>query len=382
MYKLLFYIITLFLIKNTKSIIQDSNRNVSSINHVFDLARKWQYLGGNRIRSISGKMVLPYTQRTSFVHFNNKIVGKALVWTELAIGVFANSEPLIDNKKTCFEFWRTSEKYTSISKNIPLTWSNDDENLNGFKEDAMYVYKPTIGVGGTGIVFVEGDEVEEFLETKKGRKWVIQEFVEPFLYDGKKTHFRALTLAVIRPDGTRDFFIYDKMRMLLAALNYDRDLLFDKDFMKSPDSHFMLATNLHANMVYSKIHKNETGVKFDPKKVVLDVETAIGSELYSNYYDKIYDFHSVVFSITGEHFECKDTDVSIHGDACLYIFATDIAMGEDGIAYILEMNINMGLQSWSREEIRDFSDGAASLMDLDELPYEATPSKNWNKLSY
>ena len=60
-------------------------------------------------------------------------------------------------------------------------------------EDELYVFKPVLSEGGQGISFERGSELSNNIERRKG-SWVIQEFIDPFLYKGRKTHMRPLTL--------------------------------------------------------------------------------------------------------------------------------------------------------------------------------------------
>lgn len=60
-------------------------------------------------------------------------------------------------------------------------------------EDELYVFKPVLSQGGEGISFERGSELSNNIEQRTG-SWVIQEFVDPFLYKGRKTHMRPLTL--------------------------------------------------------------------------------------------------------------------------------------------------------------------------------------------
>lgn len=271
------------------------------------------------------------------------------------------------------------EKYKEIENNVPPTWSDSSESFEGIEDDSIYVFKPSNQFGGDGILYIEGNQVDSVTSSHKG-SWVIQKYVDPFLYNDKKTHFRALTAVIVQPDGTHDFFMYDKMKMFLAPLDYDRDMLFDKDFMNSELSHYMLTTNLMANKHYYKDYASKKQ-RFDPWGVVLDLEDSIGTSVFNRVYSQVRDIHQTVYSITDDYLECIPTDVSIHEDSCFYIFASDIAMDENGNVFLLEINGGMGIFGvWKEFEIHEFADSAASLMKIPEFPYDRVDTSMWDEI--
>ena len=361
--------------------VEELNKDVSSLTPYMKLAINGNYPGDKRVRFKYGRISPIYNQRTSFLYYVRKEVGEKIMWVTLAMGMFINLDEILFDKKRSFQYWeyKNPEEYKKIETNIPQTWYDSDNSLEGIEDDSIYVFKPSNQFGGDGILFIKGNEVENIVSSYIG-SWVVQKFIEPFLYQNKKTHFRTITMGIIQPDGTHEFYIYDKMKLFLAPLDYNKDKLFDKDFMKSNDSHFMLTTNLMANKhLYSKTHGSMKS--FDPWKVVLDLESSIGTKLFNTVYANSRDIHESVYTIINKDLKCKETEVSVYGDSCFYIFASDIAMDEYGSMYLLEINGGMGLFGvFKDEEIREMMDSAASLMEIPEFPYEKVDTSLWARL--
>ena len=258
--------------------------------------------------------------------------------------------------------------------------------MNG---NELYVYKPVLGFGGEGISFERGDELlwslrEQQEEQEPAREFVVQEFIDPFLHDGRKTHMRPITLLIVQPDGTREFFMYNKMRVFLAAEDYDEARLLEGD----RDNSFMLLSNMHQNKLLFESDPENDGKKFESTDCVLDAETALGSSpdgAGGLTFDKVFrdskDMHSVIFSIIGDLLECGGTDVSLYDDACFHIMASDVAFDKHGTPYFLEMNYAMAYSNvWTEDEQAEFSDGVAALVKGTASPYEVTDSSMWERL--
>jgi len=361
------------------------NRNVSSINTLTRLSQNGEYVGDTRTRvSKEGKRSPIYNQRTSFLYYLRKQVGHSLIWSTLSMGVFEHLNEILLDKKDSFEFWMNTdpEKYSKIVDNVPKTWHDTSTDFDDIDKDSIYVFKPSATFGGAGILFIEGGQVENVVDEHKGESWVIQEYVEPYLYNDKKTHFRALTMAVVQPDGTYEYFMYSKMKMFLAPLDYERDYLFDRNFMDSDMSHYMLATNLMANKEYYKETYVPGSKRFNPWDVVLDLETSVGSETFENVYLKTRDIHETVYDIAGKYLTCVETDVSIYSKSCFYIFASDMAMDKNGDVFLLEINGGMGIFGVFKDhETREFADSAVAHLNLPDIPFEVKDDLNlWESI--
>lgn len=264
---------------------------------------------------------------------------------------------------------------------LPRTWADIDSFESEMDADDLYVYKPALGSGGAGILFKRGVELSQLIregQTKGG--FVIQEFVNPFLYNGKKTHMRPITLFIIQPDGTRDFFIYNKMRLFTAPEVFDEERLLD-----GGDNSFMLLTNRHTNLLLFERDPNNAGKKFDASKCVLDAETALRSPdsilSFDNAFRAAKQMHSVIYSIIGDLLECKKTSVSLYNDACFQIMATDVAFDKHGRPFLLEMNNAMDFDYvWTKKEQSEYLSGAAALIRGTASPYEVTDSSMWERI--
>ena len=254
------------------------------------------------------------------------------------------------------------------------------------QERDLYVYKPVLGSGGEGILFERGDELLRRLRQQgPGRSFVVQEFIDPFLYNGKKTHMRPITLLIFQPDGTREFFIYNKMRVFTAAEAFDEDRL-----LAGGDNSFMLLSNMHQNKLLFESNPANAGKRFKPTECVLDAETALGSGgggggglTFEKAFRDAREMHSIIFSIIGDLLECQGTDVSLYDGACFHIMASDLAFDKHGTPYFLEMNNAMGFAGvWTDQEQSEFSNGVAALVKGTASPYDVDgiDSSVWTRL--
>ncbi|CAM9496432.1 unnamed protein product [Ectocarpus fasciculatus] len=353
---------------------------------LLELAKAGKYPGTTSTRPRkSGVGVMPiWNQRTAILYFNRRQAGDALMWLTLAMGQFANAKRLVSNKKVFLQVWEkvAPVQFADMKKYLPKTWADVDSFEIEMAADNLYVYKPSLGSGGKGIRFERGVELSKKIregEIKRGG-FVIQEFVNPFLYNGKKTHMRPITLFIIQPDGTREFFIYNKMRLFTAPEEFDEERL-----LNGGDNSFMLLTNRHTNLLLFESDPNNAGKKFDASECVLDAETALGSADSILSFDVAFrvtkQMHSVIFSVIGNLLECKKTSVSLYNDACFQIMATDVAFDKDGTPFLLEMNTAMAYDHiWTKKEQSEYLSGAAALIKGTASPYEVTGSSMWERI--
>ena len=361
--------------------VYEQGNDVQSLEPYMKMAKKGLYPGSNKTRFKWGRNIPIYNQRTSFLYYARKEIGDPMIWATLAMGIFTSLDNFLFDKKKSFELWKELDyyEYQKFEKNVPDTWSDSSESLDGIDYESVYVFKPSNQFGGDGILFIKGNEVEELVESFKG-SYVIQKFVDPFLFNNKKTHFRTLTMGIVQPDGTHEYFIYDKIKLYLAASDYDESKLFDDDFMSSEEAHYMLTTNLMANKhLYKRTNGSMKG--FDPLTVILDLEDSVGTDMYNHVYTTSLDIHQSVFNIVDSKMECEPTEVSLYDDSCFYIFASDIAMDKNGDIYLLEINGGMGLLGFKDGEIREMADSAASLLKIPEFPYEIVDTSSWEKIN-
>lgn len=356
------------------------NDTCNSVTTVFEKTMDSKFPGDYSKNKSSGKML--YTQRMSLLHFHKSMTAVSLVWATIAMGVDSNSRILFGDKKN-IELWKKLNPggFENMKKYTPQIWTTYDSFSKEYDEDSIYVYKKPYGYAGHGITFQPGKETLKMvseMEMKKDSDWVVQEFVMPKLHDNRKFHLRALYLYIIQPDGSRQAYMYKKMRMFVAKDDFSLDKLYSDE----EDRTLMLMTNI--NITYEEFLKNPENkdVTFDWKRYLMDAESAIGEDEYKNVYDKILELHSRLFETVGQFVECKKTDVSIYNNSCYHIIASDIALDTYGEPHLLETNANMAIKKlWGKEEVYEFTSDAASLMNLPCSPYTDIPQFGvWSKI--
>ena len=366
-------LLTLLCVMCHSSLNVTETRSLDKISILLELSMQGLFPGETRVRKNSTPI---YTMRSAILFYHRKIVGKAIMWLELAMGVLGNCWEIMATK-TSIDMWKESNplKFKEFEKYVPRTWSDIDSFKNDMAPTSFYVYKPDVGEQGNGIFFMRGLDMYLELKNKGDGGWIIQEFVDPFLVNGKKTHTRVITLVFFQPDGSREFYIYDKMKIFTAVENFDENRLVDGD-----DNSFMLITNMHKSKVYFENDPKNVGKRFPYEKSVLDAETVVGTEHFDYMYSDMVSMHSILYSIIGNMFECVPTDVSIYDNACFNIMASDVAFDKDGKAHFLEMNYAMGFRNvWTPEEQLEFSNGVAAIART-ESPYSMEDSSMWEKL--
>lgn len=365
-----------------------SKEEVYRISALVELAVEGEYPGTNQTRRGRHGSTPIWNQRTAILYYNRHNVGKPIMWLTLSMGVVGNAKELVSNKKTWTDVWRDANpaKFHTVETYLPRTWSDVDSFSRDMEEERIYVYKPVYGYQGRGIFFMKGVDMARKLVDEEQRggasDWVVQEFVESFLYNGKKNHVRVVTLLIVQPDGTREFFMYDKMRLYTAPENYDEDRLIGG----GGDVPYMLLTNLHQNELYFKSDPMNAGKKFDPHECLFDAQTVLGrGETGGVSFDHVFSeskkMHEVIYSIIGDAVECRATNVSIYGDACFHMMASDVSFDRKGRPYLLEMNHRMGFNVlWTPEEQSEFSNGVAALVKGTISPYVVEDSSMWKRL--
>lgn len=344
-----------------------------------------KYPGTNRTRPGKRGPIPIWSQRTSILYYNRRIVGDPIKWLALAMGVVGNSKNIISNKKIMRSAWKNANPsmFSNVEAYLPQTWSDIDSFESDMEGEVTYVYKPVLGFGGEGILFKNAREMSRYIREKESSGdrsgWVVQEFIDPYLFHKKKTHMRIITLIIIQPDGTRNFYMYDKMRIFTAAEDFDRSRL-----LEGGDTSFMLLTNLHQNKIHFENDPANADKEFIPSHCIYDAEetmkNATGTLSFSSIFSSTKTMHSIIYSIIGDIIECVPTDVSIYDDACFHIMASDVAVDRNGRPYFLEMNNAMGYKAWSNKEITELSHGVASLVKGTSSPYLAGDSSMWHAL--
>lgn len=332
------------------------------------------------------KILPPYSQRSSILHYQRENVGDALVWMTLALGKVKNGDKLVSDKKRSLEIWKAESPYlfSRLEKQLPRTWTDLESFDRDMDENKIYVYKPSESAGGAGIRFERGSEVSQFIrgiENHSGSPsgWVVQDFINPFLYDGRKTHLRALTLLVIQPNGETEFFQFRTMKMIVAVEQFDEQrLIHEKDVAN------MVVTNLHQSREWFAKHRSK-GMKYDYSKYVINAHDAFDASdsgvTFDHVYEGVKNIHANLYSIIGPLVRCHATVVSIYDLACFRIVASDIAVDKEGNTYLLEANMAMAMRGiWSESEIRQFSDGTAALIKVPETPFRVEKSPLWDKI--
>ena len=351
------------------------------IDFLTDLSSKGKYPGTNKTRSGRRGPIPIWSQRTAILYYNRRIAGDPIRWMSLSMGVVSNAKNLVSNKKIMRRVWEELNpvKFSEMKRYLPKTWSSLDSFEADMEEGNTYVYKPVLGSGGDGIVFRRGDEMVKGIREKESRgdrySWVVQDFIHPYLHEKKKTHMRCITLIIIHPDGSREFFMYNKMRIFTAAEEFD-----DKRLLEGGDNSFMLLTNMHQNKKRFQENPENSKKKFSPSSCIYDAETSMDATSFNSMYSSTRRIHSIIYSIIGDHMECEPTDVSIYDDSCFHTMASDIAVDKQGRAYFLEMNNAMGYNAWSMDEISGFYNGIAGLVKSTSSPYSVVDTSMWNVL--
>jgi hypothetical protein len=365
---------------------------LDTITEKLQLVMKGGYPGTTRMVRRKDRVVPVWNQRTAILHYNRNLRVEPLVWMVLSMGVFSNYNNLISNKKRWMNTWRDAnpERFLEMEERfLPRSWSDIESLGRDVDESKMYVYKPVLGSQGIGIKFLRGQEMYASMASLEsaGTEWVVQEFIDPFLFLGKKTHMRTLTLAIVQPDGSRDFFIYDRMRLYTASEDFDEDRL-----MSDRDNTHMLLTNSGMNKLFFESKPENRGKTYDRWETTLDAQTALAQALAANSssalgYDYVYSesrrMHSLIYSIIGDVIDCRPTDISVYNESCFHVFGSDIAFDKHHRLYLLEMNHRMGYTNvWRPEEQVGIARGVASLIRGTASPYKAGvgDSSVWERL--
>lgn len=308
-------------------------------------------------------------------------MGEPIMWLSLSMGIVSNARTLFSNKKTWLDVWKAvnPDRFYELEAYIPRTWSDIDSFEREMDSGSLYVYKPVYGYQGRGISFMKGYDM--YKNIKRDEDWVIQEFVSSFLYNGKKNHIRVVTVLIVQPDGSREFFIYKRMRLYTAAEEFDDARLLEGGRNVS----YMLLTNLHQNEEYFKKDPVNKGKMFSPGECLFDAEsvfhdTDIGFT-FEHVFEESVKMHSVIYSTIGDAIECKATDVSVYNDACFHMVASDLSFDIHGNPTLLEMNHRMGLNViWTPGEQEELGNGVASLVKGVVSPYNIDDACMWDKL--
>lgn len=362
-----------------------TDKELESISTLMSNVSRGEYPGTEKTRPGIRGPIPVWSQRTAILYYNRRLVGVPIKWLSLAMGVVGNSRNIISNKKLLRSAWKRANpsKFSEVEPYLPRTWSDIDSFETDMDEGTTYVYKPVLGSGGDGILFKKGIEMSTKIRDKEERGdrsgWVVQELIDPYLFNNKKTHMRCITLVILQPDGSREFFIYNKMRIFTAAEEFDESRL-----TGAGDNSFMLLTNMHQNKIHFERDPANAGKKFDPSACISDAETSMADSTGPLSFDLVFSsakkMHSIIYSIIGDVIECVPTDISIYGDSCFHMMASDIAMDREGRLYFLEMNNAMGYKAWTSEEISGFSNGVAALVKGTASPYVAKDSSMWYKM--
>lgn len=379
--------------------------DIQRISELLERADLGKYPGTDRTRPGKHNRDIPvWTQRTAILYYNRKQSGNPLMWLTLALGTVSNARNVISNKKLWMDIWEQANpgQFAKMKKYLPRTWSDIDSFESEMGADELYVYKPVLGFGGEGISFERGADLTRRIRTRedegeeggggRGKDWVVQEFIYPFLYNGKKTHMRPITLLIIQPDGSREFYMYHKMRIFTAAEDFDEDRLLEgggggEQGGNKHENAFMLLSNMHQNKIYFERDPHNKGKEFKSTDCVLDAENAlnlVGSQplSFEEVFDETKEMHSIIYSIVGELLDCKGTDVSIYDEACFHIMASDVAFDKHGKPYFLEMNNAMAYSNvWTDEEQSEFSYGAAALIRGTDTPFKVEANSSaWQRI--
>ena len=356
---------------------------IQVIDSLMPLVRSGKYPGDTRKKSGTRRPV--YTQRTSFLYYSRKYVGDPMIWTTLAMGTVSNLHEMVSDKKQSLIEWEMEDpgKFQALQEYLPMAWTDEDKDIvsSQVNQNGIYVFKPSEGYDGNGIQFIRGSDVGELVENTEESSWIIQDFINPFLYQNKKTHFRVISLVVIRPNGVRESYLYKQMKMMFAPKEFHEELLFDKEFMESDESTNMLITNLRTSRELYFKDPNTIDSEFVPWDYVLDVEESIGTEKYEDFLSKTATVQGSIFDILENVLECKPTGVSIYSDGCFHILASDMAFDKNDNPYFLEINAAMGINGlWKPHEVREFSDGVAAIVNPLGSPYEAVDEGRWMEI--
>lgn len=330
-----------------------------------------------------------HTLRAFILYYLRENSGQPLMWQTIAMGAVSNCLDLFADKKKSLEIWKESdpENFKIMETYLPRIWDYTDVFESEMNPDKLYVYKPVRGTGGNGIAFKKGHQMTKYVEDQTAQgvpsdDWVIQEFVDPFLWNNKKTHMRSISLLIIQPSGEREFYIYNKLRLFTAPLDYSEEALLDSEV----DNQFMLLTNIHQNHNYFKLDPASEGKVWDPTTCLIDVEEGLGSGESSLTFDHVFyetkRMQTTMYSIVGDLLECKGTKTSIYDHACFHLLGTDIAIDKDGDLYFLEVNTAMHWNPWTDSEISDILRGSAGLFKGTETPFDTsdTDLSMWTKM--
>lgn len=376
----IFYFFSLISLCITSHVYLLSDPEMEKISTLLDLAVEGKYPGTNTTRHGKHGVVPIWNQRTSILYYNRNYVGKPVMWLTLSMGVVGNANGLFSNKRTWLSYWRKAspDGFRDVDAYIPKTWSDIDSFERDMDPRAIYVYKPVHGYQGRGIAFKKGSDIHKY--TRVNGNWIVQEFINSFLYRGKKNHIRVITLFIVQPDGSRQFFIYKRMRLYTSPEKFDEHRL-----LSGEDVHYMLLTNLHQNEAYFREDKNNNGKKFSSRDCLFDVHDALRGDDSGISFDHVMKesikMHSAIYSTIGNIIECKPTDVSIYNESCFHLVASDLSFDTSGKPTLLEMNHRMGLNIlWTPEEQEEMGNGVASLVRGVVSPYKIGETTMWDTI--
>lgn len=337
----------------------------------------------NELASVPMKKPRHHSQRSVILFYRRELMGDELGWNTLATGSLSNFvAKYLSNKKTSIKEWKrifSPETYEKVMNYVPESYTDAVSFANGMNPRQMYVFKPSTGIQGTGIRFGFGKQILELLESRND-EWVIQKFINPYLYKGRKTHFRFVSLVIVQTNGKKEFFSYPRMKMFTAPGQFDEGALLDEDSDISSLSSILL-TNRHQSVLWFQRNPNHPdvyGKTYNTSNYIMDLETNSDDGVFERSYSEIRTLHSNIYEGLTDQMICEKTSTSYYDDACFYIVASDIAMDKDGRNYLLEMNLNMGFDAWTKEQVIEIGRGAASLMKTPGNPYHGDYVGIWD----
>jgi len=353
-------------------------KNSNEIGRLLKLTMSGLYPGDKRLKSGTNRPI--YTQRTSFLYYSRKNIGEAMLWDTLSMGVMKDLSIIISDKKASIDLWfqHNPKKFKDLQKYIPFHCSNDLKcNLD---ENKIYVFKPSNGADGHGLIFRKGKDIMNYTNTD--RSWVIQEFINPYLYNNRKNHLRVLSLVLLRSNGIREFYLYKQMKMLSAPMEFDQDLLLNDNFINNnKSSEHMLVTNLRLSREIFNNNPSNKNKVFNQWSVVLDTKDVFNTYLYEKTFKDIYDFHYHMYNLIGDMFQCTPTEISID-NGCFHIMASDLVIDKNENPFFLEINAAMGIKGlWKPEEVKEFSEGVSYIIGNKNSPFKGLHTDNWVKIN-
>ena len=241
---------------------------------------------------------------------------------------------VLGNKRKQYQLMER-DKPESIGDYIPRTYPFSVNTINSlrplFDGRRKYIVKPDNGMMQRGIKILEGfDEclrnVNLYSMTPDcGNEWILQDFIEPLLYDTRKYHLRVYVLLVMTTRGLKTY-AYDGGMMYFAKDPYD-----PQDLSEGP--------NLTGGFM--------GGAKRFPE----DFESAYGSQKVTDIRNQVKRIVKETIDPSVPYLRCKNS--GLPGHKAYKMLGYDILIDDKGKCHLGEINVRHIGMTFPSQGFRD-----------------------------